>query len=129
MGNARSRRELCPEAAADSHSLVLDENGWTQVRTGDGVDIYVFAYGNDYKEALNDFYRLTGKTPMLPRYALGNWWSRYYAYTEDSYKALVTRFGLAPGRGSGPKIWQRLDRIYLEQKVLSGSGAFYELAS
>ena len=46
----------------DSHSLVLDENGWTQVRTGDGVDIYVFAYGNDYKEALNDFYRLTGKT-------------------------------------------------------------------
>ena len=55
----------------DSHSLVLDENGWTQVRTGDGVDIYVFAYGNDYKEALNDFYRLTGKTPMLPRYALG----------------------------------------------------------
>ena len=70
----------------------LDENGWTQVRTGDGVDIYVFAYGNDYKEALNDFYRLTGKTPMLPRYALGNWWSRYYAYTEDSYKALVTRF-------------------------------------
>ena len=72
--------------------LVLDENGWTQVRTGDGVDIYVFAYGNDYKEALNDFYRLTGKTPMLPRYALGNWWSRYYAYTEDSYKALVTRF-------------------------------------
>ena len=76
----------------DSHSLVLDENGWTQVRTGDGVDIYVFAYGNDYKEALNDFCRLTGKTPMLPRYALGNWWSRYYAYTEDSYKALVTRF-------------------------------------
>ena len=29
---------------------------------------------------------------MLPRYALGNWWSRYYAYTEDSYKELVTRF-------------------------------------
>ena len=48
-----------------------DENGWTQVRTEMGWDIYVFAYGNDYKEALNDFYRLTGKTPMLPRYALG----------------------------------------------------------
>ena len=29
---------------------------------------------------------------MLPRYALGNWWSRYYSYTEDSYKELVTRF-------------------------------------
>ena len=63
------------------------EMGWT---------FYVFAYGNDCKEALNDFYRLTGKTPMLPRYALGNWWSRYYAYTEDSYKALVTRFEKIP---------------------------------
>ena len=51
----------------DSHSLVLDENGWTQVRTGDGVDIYVFAYGNDYKEALNDFYRLTGKNSYAPK--------------------------------------------------------------
>ena len=76
----------------DSKSLILTEDGWIAPRQGDGVDIYLFTYGNDYKEALNDFYRLTGKTPMLPRYALGNWWSRYYAYTEDSYKELVTRF-------------------------------------
>lgn len=76
----------------DSKSLILTEEGWIEPRQGEGVDIYLFAYGNDYKEALNDFYRLTGKTPMLPRYALGNWWSRYYAYTEDSYKELVTRF-------------------------------------
>ena len=76
----------------DSKSLILTEDGWIAPRQGEGVDIYLFTYGNDYKEALNDFYRLTGKTPMLPRYALGNWWSRYYAYTEDSYKELVTRF-------------------------------------
>lgn len=76
----------------DSKSLILTEEGWIEPRQGEGVDIYLFTYGNDYKEALNDFYRLTGKTPMLPRYALGNWWSRYYAYTEDSYKELVTRF-------------------------------------
>ena len=29
---------------------------------------------------------------MIPRYALGNWWSRYYKYTEKSYKALMERF-------------------------------------
>mgnify|MGYP002241042548 FL=1 len=34
-------------------------------------DLYFFGYGHDYKQALNDFYRLCGKTPMLPRYALG----------------------------------------------------------
>lgn len=76
----------------DSKTLILDENGWVLPRKGEGADIYLFAYGNDYKEALGDFYRLTGKTPMLPRFALGNWWSRYYAYTEESYKALITRF-------------------------------------
>lgn len=76
----------------DSSSLILDEAGWVRPRQGEGEDIYLFAYGNDYKEALGDFYRLTGKTPMLPRYALGNWWSRYYAYTEESYKALICRF-------------------------------------
>lgn len=29
---------------------------------------------------------------MLPRYALGNWWSRYYEYTEESYLELMHRF-------------------------------------
>lgn len=29
---------------------------------------------------------------MLPRFALGNWWSRYYEYTEASYLELMHRF-------------------------------------
>ena len=29
---------------------------------------------------------------MLPRYALGNWWSRYHPYTAEEYIALVDRF-------------------------------------
>jgi alpha-glucosidase (family GH31 glycosyl hydrolase) len=29
---------------------------------------------------------------MLPRFALGNWWSRYYAYTQDEYIRLMSRF-------------------------------------
>lgn len=36
-------------------------------------DIYYFGYGHDYKQALRDFYTVTGPTPMLPRKALGNW--------------------------------------------------------
>ena len=35
---------------------------------------------------------MCGKTPLLPRYALGNWWSRYHRYTEEEYKELVERF-------------------------------------
>ena len=29
---------------------------------------------------------------MLPAYALGNWWSRYYAYTQQEYLDLMDRF-------------------------------------
>ena len=82
----------------DSSTLVLLEDG--SVRPRDeylrrkegGTDKYVFAYGHDYKGALKDFYNLTGKTPLIPRYTLGNWWSRYKAYTQEEYLGLMDRF-------------------------------------
>ena len=76
----------------DSRSQVLLEDGWIEPRKKGIDDLYFFGYGHDYKEALKDFYYLSGKTPMLPRYALGNWWSRYYKYTEKSYMELMDRF-------------------------------------
>ncbi len=76
----------------DSHSQILLDNGWIEPAKKDRKDFYFFGYGRDYKRALKDFYSLCGRTPMLPRYALGNWWSRYYKYTEQSYMALMERF-------------------------------------
>ena len=76
----------------DSKSQILLEDGWIAPRKKGIADLYFFGYGHDYKEALNDFYYLCGKTPMLPRYALGNWWSRYYKYTEESYLELMDEF-------------------------------------
>ena len=32
------------------------------------------------------------KTSLLPRYSLGNWWSRYHAYTQEEYLSLMNRF-------------------------------------
>lgn len=76
----------------DSAAMPMDESGRLLPAVEHGVDLYLFAYGRDYKGALRDFYHLTGPTPALPRYALGNWWSRFYPYTEGSYKALMERF-------------------------------------
>lgn len=76
----------------DSNSLILLENGWVEPRRENQIDIYFFGYGRNYRQCIKDFYRLTGETPLLPRYALGNWWSRFYPYTEESYKALLMRF-------------------------------------
>ena len=79
-------------ALDDSRTLTLREDGWVEPRKKGIQDLYLFAYGHRYLEALKDFYHLCGETPMLPRFALGNWWSRYYKYTEESYMELMERF-------------------------------------
>ena len=56
------------------------------------TDIYFFGYGRRYREAVHDFQKLSGPAPLLPRFALGNWWSRYYRYSEEEYLDLMDRF-------------------------------------
>ena len=76
----------------DSQSLVLNGDGWVDVRNDGTSDAYFFGYGYDYRGCIRDFYRLTGAPSMLPDYALGNWWSRYHAYTQEEYLELIRRF-------------------------------------
>ena len=57
----------------DSDSLILGNDGMLHARKSRETDIYVFAYGHFYREALKDLYRICGSTPKSPRYALGNW--------------------------------------------------------
>ena len=75
----------------DSDSMIISEDNITP-RDKDVVDFYYFGYGLDYLGGLKDFYCLCGNPPLIPRYALGNWWSRYYKYTEKEYLALMDRF-------------------------------------
>ena len=76
----------------DSDSYLLSDNGWFEKRESNATDIYFFGYGHDYLGCIKDFYRLTGEPPMLPDYAFGNWWSRYYSYTQEEYLDLMERF-------------------------------------
>ena len=76
----------------DSKSLLLEENGLVEPRKEDCVDLYLFGYADDYYSALKDFYTLTGTAPLIPRYALGNMWSRYYKYTQQEYIELMDKF-------------------------------------
>ncbi|MEO7260279.1 MAG: TIM-barrel domain-containing protein, partial [Jatrophihabitantaceae bacterium] len=76
----------------DSRTPVLDSDGWVSPRPGDAQDLYVFAYGRDYPQALQALYALSGPQPLLPRWALGNWWSRYHRYSSAEYLALLDRF-------------------------------------
>lgn len=76
----------------DSKTLLLTDDGMLISRENDTKDFYVFAYGTDYIAGINEFYKVTGKPPLVPRYALGNWWSRYRAYTQKEYEDLMTEF-------------------------------------
>jgi alpha-glucosidase (family GH31 glycosyl hydrolase) len=79
----------------DSRSLVFNSAGWLEPRPGrrsGRKDLYFFGHGTDIAGCLKDFTRLAGEIPMIPRFILGNWWSRYWAYTQDELQALVQEF-------------------------------------
>ena len=69
-----------------------DFGTWATPKEEPTTDLYLFGYGHRYREAVHALYRLTGPTPLLPRFVLGNWWSRYHRYTETEYRQLVERF-------------------------------------
>jgi alpha-glucosidase (family GH31 glycosyl hydrolase) len=110
-GNLRGTRRTLDGAIGDTHigygimsrrgiaryddvkSLVIGRDGMITRRTASrDKDLYIFAYGHDFTGALKDFYALTGENPLLPRYSLGNWWSRYREYTDTEYLSLMDKF-------------------------------------
>ena len=76
----------------DVQSLSLGADGKVLPERGEGSDEYVFAYGKDYRAAVRALYLITGNVPMIPRYALGNWWSRYHVYTDKEYLRVMSGF-------------------------------------
>jgi hypothetical protein len=95
------------------HPGILNQRGWsllddtyTALRTSDGwatprpdhhgapyQDGYFFGYGRDYPQALEDLRALTGPADMLPEWAFGVWYSRYYPYTTSDYEnQLIPQF-------------------------------------
>ena len=74
-----------------TNSSVLTKEGLIRKQRNDSLDIYVFAYGHDYRAAVRAFYMICGNTPRIPRYAFGNWWSRYRAYSEEEYINVMER--------------------------------------
>ncbi len=76
----------------DSNSRIINQDGTLLDPPAQHLDIYVFMYDRDFKQALFDYFKMTGSPAMIPRYALGNWWSRNIAYDEKSLDELVKNF-------------------------------------
>ncbi len=80
-------------AVFEDTAAVFDADGWPVARAEpDALDWYFFGYGHDFAMAVGDYTRFGGRVPLVPRWALGAWWSRYHAYDEAELKALVDGF-------------------------------------
>lgn len=112
----------------DSDSFLFSDDGWVTGRreAPEGtkrIDGYLFAYGLDYRAAMKAFYAVSGSQPLLPRWSLGNWWSRYYAYTSQSYLDLIDRFhreGLPFSVGVLDMDWHLIKQDVVKKSGLSG---------
>ena len=79
----------------DTQSAVWTRDGWVAPRpaNGDTEDGYLFVYGNNYSEALEDLNKLTGPSPLLDEANFGVWYSDYYPYTTSDYEnSLIPAF-------------------------------------
>jgi alpha-glucosidase (family GH31 glycosyl hydrolase) len=78
----------------DSATLVFRESGLLEPRgrSADARDVYFFGHGRDYAGCLADYYAVAGHVPLLPKWALGLWWSRWQKYTQADLEALADDF-------------------------------------
>ena len=76
----------------DSLSKIILDDGTLADPPANHTDVYVFMYDRDFKQALFDYFKMTGAPSLIPRYALGNWWSRNVEYNDLSAHELIRNF-------------------------------------
>ena len=78
------------------HLFVPDDSHWKEWVAprpeGERQDLYLFAYGHNYKQALADYQLVAGRAPMPPKYTFGYWWSRYWQYSDNEFRDLISKF-------------------------------------
>ncbi len=132
--------------ATDGWTLIDDSKGllfdgaedwdWVTERHGaEGAqDWYFMAYGHDYKGALHSYTKFAGKVPLPPRYTFGYWWSRYWSYSDQDFRNLITNFQrldlpldvlvidmdwhpISPEAGGGWTGWDWNERLFPDYKA------------
>ncbi|MBQ7836468.1 MAG: alpha-xylosidase [Clostridia bacterium] len=69
------------------------ENGWICDRPdAHKYDLYLFAYGANYKAALSDLAATSGKMELPRKYFFGSWYSRWWPYTAEDFISLADQY-------------------------------------
>jgi alpha-glucosidase (family GH31 glycosyl hydrolase) len=91
----------------DSRTPVWNQAAaWIEPRTQTkNQDWYLFTYGRDYRQVMQEYARLCGPIPMIPRYTLGPWITDF-------------NFEYFPGTAETKQpAFQRYNQQYLEDEV------------
>lgn len=67
----------------------LGYDWWSERNDKNATDLYFMGYGHDYRGALKDFTKLSGKIPLPPKYVFGYWYSKYASYSADDYRMIM----------------------------------------
>ena len=76
----------------DTKSAIILEDGTLVQEPREKIDTYLFMYKRDFGYCLKDYFKLTGKPALIPRYALGIWWNRDKIYNYQEVKDLLGDF-------------------------------------
>lgn len=76
----------------DSKKPVI-KDGWIKNRSEyHKNDLYLFAYGLDFKAALKDLAKVSGEFPLPRKCIFGSWYSRWWKYTSEEFLDLVDQY-------------------------------------
>ena len=75
----------------DSKSLILKNDEFYK-RNSNQIDTYLFMYKRDFGKVLRDYFILTNKPSLIPRYLLGNIWNKNSYYTDQNIIDLIDKF-------------------------------------
>ena len=69
------------------------EDGWIKNRDASHKrDLYLFAYGRNYKAALCDLAAASGKMELPRKCFFGSWYSRWWPYTAEDFISLADQY-------------------------------------
>lgn len=93
-------RPLPDGLISKSGFYVLDDSGKPVLSDGfiknrpeeHTADLYLFAYGHDYKTAICDLRAASGAFELPRRCIFGSWYSRWWRYTSEEFLALVDEY-------------------------------------
>jgi alpha-glucosidase (family GH31 glycosyl hydrolase) len=76
------------------YELLWDtKTGWVKRRSDwEFQDWFMFGYGKNYKKAFADFIKLFGRIPLIPKWAFGYWYSKWYKFKDTDILEMIKKF-------------------------------------